>query len=206
MDYGKVQEYLLKATPNRPAVMQAMERYARKNDFPIIGPIAGRFLYQMALTVGARKILELGSGFGYSAYWFSLAAGPTGHITMTDGDAQNMRRALAYLGRARLKSHFDFKVGEAIALAKSMRGPFDVILNDIDKVAYPHTIELAARLLRRGGLFITDNVIWSGRVMNTRKDKTTSAIVTFTKRLYADKRFCTTIVPIRDGLAVAVRL
>ncbi len=204
--FHEIHCYLLAATPERPPVMKEMERYATRHSFPIIGPLVGRFLYQMALTAKAERVLELGSGFGYSAYWFSLAMGKRGHITLTEGDSQNLRRAHEYFRRARLKSTFDFLVGDALTVARPLRAPIDIILNDINKDEYPDTIEFAARRLRKGGLFITDNVIWSGRVLNPKRDATTKAIVTFTRRLYHDRRFFTTILPLRDGLSVSVRL
>ncbi len=203
-----IHEYLLAATPKRPPVLQEMEKYARKHGFPIIGPLVGRFLYQAALLTSARRVLELGSGYGYSAYWFSLAMGRKGEIIMTDTDGDNRDRALAYFKRARLASHFDYHVGDALAVARTSKGLFDIVLNDIDKQDYPKTIDLAARRLRKGGLFITDNVIWSGKVMQTPAlmDAATKGIVEFNKKLYKDRRFFTTIMPIRDGIAVAIRV
>ncbi|MEW6052022.1 MAG: O-methyltransferase [Candidatus Zixiibacteriota bacterium] len=204
--YQRVQEYLIKAIPPRPPVLRAMERYAKENDFPIIGPVVGRVLYQLAVAVKARRVLELGSGYGYSAYWFSMAIGPRGRIVMTDTDPQNMRRALSYFERAHLESRFDYRVGDALATVRRLTGPFDIVLNDIDKQDYPATISVAARLLRPGGLFITDNIIWDGRVLSGPYDKTTAAIVHFTRKLYRSNKFFTTILPIRDGVAVSIRL
>jgi predicted O-methyltransferase YrrM len=207
MKFEDVDAYLKRVTPPRDRVMKAMETYARKHDFPIIGPLVGRFLYQMALVTRARKILELGSGFGYSAYWFSRAVGPRGLITMTDMDENNRDRTFDYFRKARLKSRFDYRLGDSLDIAAKLRGKYDILLNDIDKEDYPRTINLAARLVRPGGLFITDNLIWSGRVMDASvRDKTTAAIRTFTKRLYADRRFMTTVIPLRDGISVAVRI
>jgi caffeoyl-CoA O-methyltransferase len=206
MKFDDIQDYLTKITPSRPPVMREMEQYARRHHFPIIGPVVGRYLYLTAKLLKARRILELGSGFGYSAYWFSLAVGRQGTITLTDNDSQNLRRAEEYFTRARLKSKFDLRVGDALETAARVRGPFDIILNDIDKRAYPLTIDVAARMLRKGGMFITDNLIWSGRVLDKKPDKTTAAIKLFTSRLYADKRFFTTVLPLRDGVGVAIRL
>ena len=204
--FHKIHKYLHKITPERPPVLREMEQYAEENDFPIIGPLVGRFLYKMAITMKARRILELGSGYGYSAYWFSLATKSKGHITLIDGEAKNKRLAFDYFKRAGLQSQIDFKVGNALNIARRLSGPFDIILNDIDKEEYPKTRDLAARLLPRGGLFITDNLIWSGRVFDKNPDKTSRAIIKFTQDLYQDSRFFTTIMPIRDGIAVAVRL
>ncbi len=183
-----------------------MESYANRRGFPIIGPLVGRFLYQMAATKKATRVLELGSGYGYSAFWFALAMGNRGRILMTDTDADNRDRAMMYFTRAGLETRFDFVVGDALASAEGLRGPYDIILNDIDKHDYPRTLDAAARLLTPGGLFITDNVIWSGRVFDTAvQDRTTKGIRKFTKALFADERFFASILPIRDGVALAVR-
>lgn len=204
--FHKVHKYLEKVTPERPAVLREMERYAKENEFPIVGPLVGRYLYQTAVLMKARKVLELGSGFGYSAFWFSLAMKSKGHIFMTDGNKTNKRMAFDFFKRAGLQSQFEFKVGDALRAAKKLDGPFDIILNDIDKTGYPDTIDLVASRLKRGGLFITDNIIWSGKVCDKKPDKTTRAIIEFTEMLYKDSRFYTTLLPLRDGLAVAVKL
>lgn len=204
--YKKVHNYLEKIIPDRPPVLREMEEYARENEFPIIGPLVGRYLFQMVITTKARKILEMGSGFGYSAFWFSLATRGKGHITMIDSDKRNKKIAFDFFKKAGLLSQFDFKVGDAIKMTKKLDGPFDIVLNDIDKVLYPQTIDLVAGRLRRGGLFITDNLIWSGKVYEKEPDEVTRAIIDFTKSLYADSRFYTTVLPIRDGVSVSVRL
>lgn len=206
MEFTDIDRYLHRVIPARDKTLQVMERYAAKNRFPIIGPLVGRYLYQTALTIKAKKILEFGSGFGYSAYWFSLAIGRGGHIIMTDGNEQNKTRALDYFKKGKLKSKFDFHVGDALEIAAAQKSKFDIILNDIDKQDYPKTIDYAARLLKPGGIFITDNLIWSGKVFDAgNKDKATRGVRKFTRQLYADKRFFTTILPLRDGIAVAVR-
>ncbi len=204
--FQQVHNYLGHLIPERPMVLREMEQYATEKSFPIVGPLVGRFLYQMVLMTKARRILELGSGFGYSAFWFSLAAGSKGHIVLTDRDKANKTRAFDYFKRAGLQSQFVFKVGDALKLARRIDGPFDVILNDIDKHQYPDSLDLAASKLKRGGLFITDNLIWSGKVCDKKRDKTTNAIIEFTEKLYQDTRFFTTIMPIRDGISISVRL
>jgi caffeoyl-CoA O-methyltransferase len=204
--FQKIHKYLNRMTPERPPVLREMEAYAADHDFPIIGPLVGRFLHQMALVTKARRILELGSGFGYSAYWFATAVKSKGHLTLTDIRAEHKRQALEFFKRAGIQSQIEFKVGNALNIAKRLSGPFDIILNDIDKQDYPKTLPLAARLLRKGGLFITDNVIWDGKVLEKSPDDKTRAIIEFTTELYRDSRFYTTVMPIRDGISVAVRL
>lgn len=203
----RLERYLFAVTPARDKVLADMERYAARHDFPVIGPLVGRFIYQMTIGLRATRILELGSGYGYSAYWFALASGKKGRITLTDTDPANLARAKAYFARGRLEARFSYRQGDALAVADRLKGPFDIILNDINKVDYPETIDIAARLLRPGGLFITDNVLWSGRVYASRSaDPTTEGIRRFTRMVYRDRRFFTTIIPLRDGLALSVRV
>jgi predicted O-methyltransferase YrrM len=206
MHQADVEKYIRKVSPGEDAVLTAMERYARHRRFPIIGPLAGRLLYQLTLMTNARRVLELGSGFGYSAYWFALAMGRSGRITMIDYDPANLERAREYFKQGNLKTGRVFIAGDALTAVATLTGPYDIIFTDIDKHEYPETINIAARLLKKGGLFVTDNVLWSGRVFDPRvRDRTTQAIRRFTADLYADRRFFTTIIPIRDGLSVAVR-
>ncbi len=206
MKFEDIDAYMHRITPRRDPVPARMEAYARRHGFPIIGPLVGRFLFQTAVMKEATSVLELGSGFGYSAYWFGMAMGKKGHIVMTDMSEENRIRALAYLKKAGIRSKITYHLGDSVEIAKKLSGKFDIILNDIDKHGYPETIEPAARLLKKGGVFITDNTIWSGRVFDSRvKDKNTRGIRTFTKLLYADTRFYTTLLPIRDGIAVALR-
>lgn len=204
--FQKIHKYMEKVTPERPPILREMETYALENNFPIIGPLVGRFLYQCTIMIKARRILELGSGFGYSAFWFSMAVKSKGNIIMTDTNSKNKRIAYNYFKRAGLQSQFDFKIGNALKTIKSLDGPFDIILNDIDKDGYPETIDLVAARLKKGGLFITDNIIWSGRVCDKKPDKTTKAIIDFTDKIYKDSRFFTTLMPIRDGITVSVRV
>ncbi len=205
VNFEKVHTYLLDATPRRDATLGAMERHAVKHDFPIIGPLVGRFLCQMATALKARSVIELGSGYGYSAYWFSLAMGEKGKIILTEGDAENLASARKYFKRGNLKSKFQFCCGDARKIIQEYSGPFDIVFNDINKEGYPETIDLVASRLRSGGLFITDNTIWHGAVTSARPDKTTCAIQEFNRRMYADKRFFTTILPLRDGLTIGLR-
>ena len=206
MLHTDIEQYLSALTPRRDTVLTSMERYARRHGFPIVGPQAGRFLYQMAAAIRAERILELGSGFGYSAYWFALATGKWGQITMTDTDKENRERAVAYFKKGRVRAKIDFILGDALETASHLKGPFDIVFSDVDKHFYPQTISIAADLLRPGGLFITDNILWSGRVYDRRhQDVGTRAVRTFTRKLYADTRFFVTVAPIRDGLAVALK-
>lgn len=204
--YQGLDEYLLNITPEREPVLAEMEVLAKEKNFPIIGPLAGRVLYQLALLTKARRILELGSGFGYSAFWFARAIGARGQIFCTEGDEENARRARDFFKKGKIKTRIEYRIGDALKLAATLPGKFDIILCDIDKWEYPAVIPFAEKKLKKGGILVADNMLWSARVLDENPDKNTAGIVKFTKDLYANKNFFPTILPVRDGISVSIRL
>ncbi len=203
-----IDKYLheLEDSASRSDTLKAMEAYARERHFPIVGPLVGRAMSSMALAINAKRVLELGSGFGYSAIWFAQAIGSDGRIVCTDGDEQNHKLALENFEKAGIETPVDFHVGDALTISKTLNSSFDIIFCDIDKHEYPDVIEEVVRLLRPGGLFFTDNVLWSGRVLEPMiTDRNTVGIRLFNETLFQDSRFSTTILPIRDGVALAVK-
>jgi len=204
--YDKVDEYMLSILPPRDLVMQEMEAQAAKRDIPIVGPAVGRVLFQYARLINAKKVFELGSAIGYSTLWFARAVGEDGEVFYTDSDPKNADEASGYFRRAGVAERIHVGVGDALEQLALRQREFDIIFNDVDKEYYPRVLDMAANHLRRGGLFITDNVLWSGQVADVNAtDKDTRAIQEFNQRLYGMKDFFTTILPLRDGLAVAVK-
>lgn len=191
--------------PESDKVLRDMEAYARQHHFPIIGPLVGRFLRQLAIISGAKNIFEMGSGYGYSAVWFAGGIAGDGRIICTEGSAANKDLALGYLDRAGFRGLVDFQVGDAREIIKKYSGPYDIILNDIDKEQYPEAFELAIPRLRKGGIFITDNVLWSGRIFDDNPDETTRGILEFNRKLFDSNDIFSSIIPIRDGLGIAVK-
>jgi predicted O-methyltransferase YrrM len=198
----KVEEYLNELLPKRDAVLAEMERYAQKHDVPIIGPACGRLLCQLAQISGAKRIFEMGSAIGYSAIWFAKGAGDGAEIYCTDGDPENARRAKDHFEKAGVSDRIRFLVGDAIDLLDSVSGELDIILIDVNKTQYPAALAKAVPRLRRGGLLVTDNVLWSGKVTKRAKDENTRSIQEFNRAMYASKELFPVIVPLRDGVAV----
>jgi predicted O-methyltransferase YrrM len=193
-------------TPEEEGVRVSMERLAAERGFPIVGPQVGRVLELLARAVGARRVLELGSGFGYSAWWFARAVGEGGEVVLTEGSPVRAREAEEFLGRAGLLSRTRILVGDGIDLASRASGPFDAVFNDVDKHAYPRAFEVARPLVRPGGLFLSDNMLWRGNVLPpAQEDATTAGVVELTRRLFADPDFLTLLLPIRDGVTVSLR-
>jgi caffeoyl-CoA O-methyltransferase len=200
-----IEKYLDSLLPARDPVVREMERYAAKNKVPIVGPACARVLYQLAKFINARRVFEMGSAIGYSTLWLAQAVGPKGIVFYTDSDPANGRRAEGYLSRAGVRERVKILVGDALEQLELTRGEFDLIFNDVDKVQYPKVLRLAPPRLRPGGIFVTDNVLWSGRVSgpHAATDPATVAIQKFNRQLFRSKDLFTTVIPLRDGLAVA---
>jgi predicted O-methyltransferase YrrM len=205
-----VEDYLYGMLPERDPVLRKMERYAKDHDVPIIGPAVGRLLYLLAQLLGARRIFEMGSAIGYSTVWLARAAGPGGRVFYTDGSEENVRRARNYLRRAGVARRVKFLHGNALELVKTVPGRFDLIFLDVDKPQYPAALHVALPRLRRGGLFITDNTLWSGKVARkadeTASDEATEAIRRFNDEMYSSRKLFPVIVPLRDGVTVCRKL
>jgi caffeoyl-CoA O-methyltransferase len=183
-----------------------MEEYATQHHVPIVGPAVARVLQQLAVMIGARTVFELGSAIGYSTIWWAQAVGDKGRVIYTDGDRKNAELARGYFARAGVANRIAIHTGDALEFLSEQKVEFDIIFNDVDKEDYPRVLRLISPRLRKGGLFITDNVLWSGRVAEKNPtDAKTKAILEFNRKLYDSKEFFTTILPIRDGLAVALK-
>ena len=204
----QLNEYLEHLVPSRPAEMQAMEAYAKQAHFPIIGPVAGHFCYLLARMTGARRIFEMGSGFGYSTAWFARAVKENGGGTVYHvvWDEALSRRARTHLRTLGFDGVVDYHVGEAVQTLRQTAGTFDLIFNDIDKEGYPASLPVVTEKLRPGGVLIVDNMFWRGQIFDA-KDQTeeTEGVRRLTTLITSDPGWISSIVPLRDGLLVAHR-
>ncbi len=200
--------YLESLIPARSSVLQEMEAYARSRRFPIVGPVVGQLFYLLTRLSGARRVFEMGSGYGYSTAWFAMGVRDNGggevhHVVWDEALSQAARGHLQRLG---LLPVVRFHVGEAVAALREADGRFDIIFSDIDKEGYPASLAVIRQRLSPGGLLLVDNMFWRGRVVDPGDtDPETEAIRTFTRAVFADPEFVSTIVPLRDGVLVARR-
>jgi caffeoyl-CoA O-methyltransferase len=213
MDKPLIPEYLMdyidSLVPPRVPEMQAMEDDAEKIDFPIVGPASGYLCYQVARMIGARRVFELGSGFGYSTAWFARAVTENGggevyHVVWDEElshEAHSHLAALGYDGIVR------YHVGEAVQTLRETPGPFDLIFNDINKEDYADSLPVIAGKLRPGGVLIVDNMLWHGRIFDD-KDETpaTESIRKLTGLLTRSLDWIASLVPVRDGVIVAYKI
>ena len=203
-----VEEYLYKLLPERDAVVSEIESYAAEHRIPIIGPAVARMLALFVQVSGAKRIFEMGSAIGYSTIWLARAAGPKAKVFYTDGDPEKARRAKEYFRRAGVARRIEVRVGNALELINKAQGAFDLIFNDVDKHQYPDALRAALPKLRRGGLFITDNTLWSGKAARPAApgDANTLGVQEFNRLVYAAKGLYPVLIPLRDGVTVCRKL
>ena len=204
--HGPVDDYLYALLPPRDEVLAEIEAEATRRNIPIVGPAVARFFQQLVMMTGAKTVFEMGSAVGYSTIWWARAVGESGTVHYTDSDTKNADQARRYFQRAGVADRIKIHIGDAIEVLSEQKDEFDIVFNDIDKEDYPRVLRLVPPRLRQGGLFVTDNVLWSGRVAQTSPtEASTRAIQEFNRQLYNSPEFYTTILPIRDGVAVAVK-
>ena len=201
-----ISDYLESLVPPRHPELARIERDAAATDFPIIGPAAGQFCYLLARMMGATRVFELGSGFGYSTAWFARAVRENGggivHHVVWDEDLS--RRAREHLAVLELIDLVTFTIGEAVAALNRTEGPFDLIFNDIEKRGYPDALPVIAEKLRPGGVLVIDNMFWDGQIFDDADHSPdTDGVRRFTQMVTASPEWEVTLVPIRDGLIVA---
>jgi predicted O-methyltransferase YrrM len=193
------------ASPDDP-ILREMELLAVERQFPIVGPQVGSLLFVLARACKARRIIELGSGFGYSAYWFARAVGPEGLVVLTEGSAERAVEAEDFLRRGGLLDRVRIEVGDALEIVDRIGGEFDIVFNDIDKERYPEVLDRAAAALRHDGLLVSDNMLWYGTVLETDPgEPSTRGVLDLTRALYASDDFFSVLLPLRDGVSVSIR-
>lgn len=206
--YQQLQDFLDTVVPPRPEELVRMEEYARQHAFPIIGPVAGQLCYQTARMIGAKRVFEMGSGYGYSTAWFARAVQENGggevhHVVWDERLSESARRHLNALGYG---SIVRYHVAEAVELLRHVAGPFDLIFLDIDKETYPMALPVITPRLRTGGLLIIDNILWHGQIFDEQdRSPANQGVRTLTRMLATDPAWIVSVLPLRDGLLVAMK-
>ena len=203
-----VESYLYGLLPARDEVLAEMEARAEKERIPIVGPLVGRLFAQLAMIAGAKRVMELGSAIGYSTIWWARGVGDGGRVWWTDGSADREREARDYCTRAGVMSRVELLCGDAVTKMSEVPGEFDVVFCDIDKHGYPAALDAALPRLKKGGLFVCDNTLWSGRVTKppAADDRNTKGVIELNRKLFAnDAALFSVALPLRDGVTVAVK-
>lgn len=210
-DPARLSAYVERLFAREDPVLRELRQEILRRDMPeiYISPEEGRLLQVLLTAVGARRVLEIGTLAGYSAIWMARVLPPDGELITLEIDETHAELAREFVRRAELDDVIHVRVGVAMeslrALALEDGEPFDACFIDADKPSYPVYLQWALRLVRPGGLILGDNALWAGRVLEERPaDDDTLAMQQFNRQIAAAEDLCSTIIPVRDGLAVAV--
>ena len=213
---ARVEQYMLdlmdstgqKGLPvNAAPVFNEMEALADRTHFPIVGPHVGRALGTHAGLIGARRIVDLGCGFGYSALWLAAGAGAGAEVICVDTNPDNLQRAKAFHQSARLAVDFEYQNVDAFDMLELDPRPFDVVGCDVEKELYPGICRLAVPRLRPGGLYMAASALWCGKVtvFGTTWDAWTTAVHQHNDWLFRQDNLFTQLYDQGDGLIASVR-
>jgi predicted O-methyltransferase YrrM len=206
-----VEAYLEHLNRSSDPLLDGIARAGAERDLPLVDAEVGAFLQVLARAVAARRILEIGTAIGYSSIWLARALPSDGLLLTMELDAGRAADARANFARAGLEGRAHLMIGDADKLLAKVSGPFDLIFQDGDKRHYLPMLDRLVSLLRPGGLLVTDNVLGGGEVVpgfvgNPRHEPArTAALVEYNERLATHPALLTAIVPLRDGLAIAVK-
>jgi predicted O-methyltransferase YrrM len=193
-----------------PVLQQIAEDGARQ-DLPLVDGEVGALLRVLALSLGATRILEIGTAIGYSGIWLAGALPKGGMLFTIELDAERAAVARENFAKAGLSDRVSVMVGDAGLLVAKVSGPFDLIFQDGAKKLYVPLLDRLVDRLRPGGLLVTDNVLWDGDVVPGFKEtkrnspEDTAAIIEYNQRINTHPRLMTAIVPLRDGVAISVK-
>ena len=192
-------------------VLREIARDGNEKGLPLVDAEVGALLRVLASSIGAARILEIGTAIGYSGIWLAGALPADGMLLTMEVDQARAETARSNFARAGFASRASVIVGDAQRMLAKVSGPFDVIFQDGDKRHYEPMLDRLVDLLRPGGLLITDNVLWDGEVVPgfktapTRSPESTRAIASYNERINRDPRLMTVIVPLRDGVAISTK-
>jgi predicted O-methyltransferase YrrM len=180
-------------------------------NLPLIDAEVGALLRVLASSIGASRMLEIGTAIGYSGIWLAGALPADGMLLTMEMDPERVRMARANFERAGVADRVSVIVGDAQRMIAKLSGPFDLVFQDGSKQLYLPLLDRLVSLLRPGGLLVTDNVLWDGEVVPgfvaepKRNAADTSAIAEYNQRLNAHPQLMTATVPLRDGVAISVK-
>lgn len=185
-------------------VMERMERDIQREDQPAVGRLTGSVLQALVAANRAERVLEVGCNVGYSALWLAGGLPPHGTLDSIEVKPDLARRAEQNFAEAGLGGRARVHVGQALDVLPRLEGPFDFVFLDAVKAEYERYLDLVLPRMRPGGVVAADNVFWLGRAWGKSRDEDSVGIRAFTRRVFEDPRFVTTLVPVEDGLSVSV--
>ncbi len=204
--YDYIDDYLSLLAPPRDPLLGRLEDSAESRGVPVIGPLVGRFLYNLARVSRAKTVLEIGTAIGYSGIWLGRAAAKEkGSVTTIERDSARADEAEKNIAEAGLTKTVRVVRGEAMSILRGLKDEYDLVFLDSDKEIYPVAFKECVKLLKKGGLFVADNALWSGDVARGGTSDSTRAMIQFNKEVSSHPAMSTVILPLRDGVLVALK-
>lgn len=201
----RIDFYLMGLAPEADPLLLEMENKAKTSGFPIVDRLVGRLLYLLTRLKQPALVVEMGSGFGYSSYWFAKALSIRSKIVLIDNEEEHMAYARRIFRDSGLYDRADFRVGDALQIAAEYRD-IDILFLDLDKHQYLDAIKAVAPMLAQNALIIADNTLWHGQVVEDIADKETEGIAAFNRHMFTSSQFFSSLVPLRDGVLLAYKL
>ncbi|WP_099158605.1 O-methyltransferase [Virgibacillus ndiopensis] len=205
------QNYLTKLLPPQEDWVTDLERQAKEERVPIMDPLGMNYLMQLIKMTKPKTILEIGTAIGYSALRM-LEAHPNAQIVTIERDERRYNQALENIQRQSKQNHIHVIYGDALEKSQEIkdRGSFDMMFIDAAKGQYQRFFELYSQLVPRGGIIVSDNVLFKGYVADSSKDhprhsKIGQKVRNYNEWLVRHPEFSTTIVPIGDGVAISIK-
>ena len=205
---GKLMDYVVAMGVRETAVQRRLRAVTRgiAHGGMQIGPEQAALMQLLVRAIGARRCLEIGTFTGYSALAVALVLPPGGRIVCCDLSEEWTEVARKYWNLASVSKKIDLRLGPALETLRKLKGPFDFAFIDADKENYQNYFERCLKLVRRGGIIAIDNTLWYAKVLERRDQSVdTRAIRAFNLKLRGDRRVDISLVPIGDGLTLAVK-
>lgn len=205
----ELEEYLEFHTTPMDPVLEALyrETYLTKmNPRMMAGPVQGRFLQMLCGWICPSRVLEIGAFTGFSTICMARGLASDGELITIEADEENEGVLRKYLEKAGVADRVRLVMGDAKTVVPSLEGLFDLVFIDADKLSYPLYYELVIEKLQMGGVLLADNVLWDGKVLQGQpRERDTQAIQAFNDRIQRDPRVENVLLPLRDGVMMAVR-
>jgi len=199
-------EHYISSIHKSPSILSSIEEVAKERGIPIVGPLVGRLLFILACSIKATRILEIGTAIGYSAIWLGLAAKRyKGKVITIEIDPNRADEARANIHAAELSNHVEVIVGDAREVIPNLKGKFNMVFIDDGKEDYPLYFELCYPRLRKNGIIVADNALWHGEVIE-ESSKQGYAIARFNSMLISSSGIGSIVLPVRDGVAIGLKL